>query len=123
MLDTLNEMKRIMNFIGLSRRLNENEEIKLPSFTKGQHLLYGKKPNVSMIERWKKELSLNEIKVFEYYCNLILDLLGYELISFKGKPLKLLLLKYMVIELVKKKLNKREHKRIRNIKLSRIIAS
>jgi len=74
-------LQKICNFIGLDyeERMLKGNGFKVPEYTKQQHQLVGKGIFIKRIDAWKKELSVNDIRVFESVCGDMLPYLGYEL--------------------------------------------
>jgi hypothetical protein len=73
------ELKRLCGFL----RLNFSEEMleangySVPVYTRKQHELIGRKPNIRQLTAWRQKLSPKEIEQFEYIAGPILELLGY----------------------------------------------
>ncbi|MDC9529385.1 sulfotransferase [Pseudoalteromonas sp. Angola-7] len=108
------ELKRIYTFLGSP---NTKDELKiknnfLPKFTKKQHSLVGKKPDVTRAYAWRQKLTSQNIADFQYYGKESLDLLDYEIINTGNiKVTKIHIAKQYIKELwTKKFLNPKKYK-------------
>jgi len=82
LLDTEVTVKKITDFAGIEYEQNmlDANGLIVPSYTKHQHELVGKKADQSRIRAWEKTLSKREIEIFEYATRNMLHLLDYNTI-------------------------------------------
>jgi len=87
-MSTDNVLKTLCNFIDIeySDALLRGNGFRLPTYTRDQHTLVGRKPQVSRINAWIKDLSARYIELFEYYAGNMLVMNGYKLINQSIKP-------------------------------------
>ncbi len=77
------ELKRLCDFIGVpySKDLLKGEGFKIPSYTSSQHSLVGKTLDTQRIDKWKLELSDQDILLIESKSNLPMKVFKYEATS------------------------------------------
>lgn len=78
--NTEKTLKDICNFINIDyeEKMLEGSGFQTPAYTKKQHSLVGKKPDVSEISSWKKLLTQRQVEIFESIAYDLLLYLGYE---------------------------------------------
>ena len=86
------QIKKLCDFIEIEYKtslLEEKNGFKVPEYTFAQHALVGKTLDESRIDKWKKELKKQDIKIIESQCGATLNALGYEdFIDIKYKTTK-----------------------------------
>ncbi len=67
------------NFINIDYQpqMIKGDGFKVPSFTRKQHALVGKKPEISRIKAWENTLSSRQVEIFENLTGDMLSCLGY----------------------------------------------
>jgi len=82
LLDSEKEIAKILDLLG-NPMLNDNSLNNdfVPEFSKAQHELVGKTPEIDRAEAWKAKLTQQNIADFQYYASDALSTLGYELID------------------------------------------
>ena len=75
------ELRRICGFIGIEFSLSmlDGSGFSVPKYTQGQHESVGKPPDESISGKWKNDLSIREIEIFESISGSLLGYLGYEI--------------------------------------------
>jgi hypothetical protein len=73
-------LKRISDFAGIdfSEEMVSADGFIVPGYTKHQHTLVGKRPDISRIDAWREYLDEREIEIFENIAGEMLGILGYE---------------------------------------------
>lgn len=77
--ETESTLQAICSFIGMEYQPNmvQGDGFKVPSFTRKQHALVGKKPNQTRVNAWQKKLTPRQIEIFESTTANMLNYLGY----------------------------------------------
>ncbi|WP_413693898.1 hypothetical protein [Psychromonas sp. KJ10-2] len=111
--DSEKEIAKILTLLGNP----ELEEVTLkgdfvPEFSKKQHSLVGKTPDISRANAWQSKLTNQEIADFQYYAAHTLEVLGYELMDTENtKVTKGHMIKQFLKEMwFKKVVNPRQYK-------------
>lgn len=82
LIDSEKEISKILSLLGNPELVGEqlNGDF-VPDFSKEQHSLVGKTPDISRANAWQTKLSSQEVADFQYYASDALSLLGYELMD------------------------------------------
>lgn len=74
------ETSRLCHYLGLSynKTMSGAEGLRVPDFTRHQHDLVGKAPDLTRIDDWQTKLTEKQIRTLEYITGDLLPYLGYE---------------------------------------------
>jgi hypothetical protein len=111
-------INNILKFLDINKTIKSTDDLILsddyvPAHTKKMHASVGKIPDKRFINKWKTELTKDQIRDFEYYGSTMLEMLGYELQRL-GRPSKSRLIKQIICELFYKKIVNRYRYKKRN---------
>ena len=116
--DPVLQVGNILQFLGVDYCLSSTEDFNLsnnivPNYSKKQHAFVGQLPQKEFANKWQWELSITQIRDFEYFGRIMLEMLGYKLYaSDQPKPSKLHIVNDITEELIRKKIiNSRRYRK------------
>ncbi len=73
------ELPSLCNFLGIaySERMLTGQGFHVPGYTRRQHALVGRKPDISRLYDWREKLTAREVEMFEFKAGELLRLMGY----------------------------------------------
>jgi len=103
-------VKEICNFTDIEFKSSMilGKEFRIPNYSKTQHALIGKAPNLERINSWKTDLTDLQIYQIEKFCEDLLDMMGYT--KMNPRPVRNIIRKMIlrikkgqVIDIIKKR--------------------